>query len=57
MMLSEKLYANLKRRAFSMEKIVFLGYVVTPKCIEIDEEKVKAIQDYPTPKSVKNLKS
>ena len=39
---SEKLYANLKKCAFCMEKIVFLGYVVSAQGIEMDEEKVKA---------------
>jgi hypothetical protein len=44
---SEKLYANLKKCAFCMEKIVFLGYVVTAQGIEMDEEeKVKAIRVY-----------
>ena len=40
-----------------MEKIVFLGYVVTAQGIEIDEEKVKAIRDWPTPKSVSKVRS
>jgi hypothetical protein len=40
-----------------MEKIVFLGYVVTAQGIEIDEEKVKAIRDWPTPKSVSEVRS
>jgi hypothetical protein len=40
---SEKLYANLKKCTFYMEKIVFLGYVVTTLGIKMDEEKVKAI--------------
>ena len=48
----EKLYANLKKCAFCMEKIVFLGYVVTAQGIEMDEEKVKTIRDWLTPKSV-----
>jgi hypothetical protein len=42
---SVKLYANLKKCAFCMEKIVFLGYVVITQGIEMDEEKVKAIRD------------
>jgi hypothetical protein len=54
---SEKLYANLKRCAFCMEKIVFLRYVVTAQGIEMDEEKVKAIRDWPTPKSVSEVRS
>jgi hypothetical protein len=40
-----------------MEKIVFLGYVVTAQGIEMDEEKVKAIRDWPTPKSVSEVRS
>jgi hypothetical protein len=54
---SEKLYANLKKYAFCMEKIVFLRYVVTAQGIEMNEEKVKAIWDWPTPKSVSGVKS
>ncbi|XP_041001589.1 uncharacterized protein LOC121247286, partial [Juglans microcarpa x Juglans regia] len=48
----EKLYANFKKCAFCMEKVVFLGYVVSTKGIEVDEEKVKAIKEWPTPKSI-----
>jgi hypothetical protein len=40
-----------------MEKIVFLGYVVTVQGIEMDEEKVKAIRDWPTPQSVSEVRS
>ena len=53
----EPLYANLKRCDFCMDMIVFLGYVVSVKVIEIDEAKVKAIQDWPTPKSITNVRS
>ena len=38
----EKLYANLKKCSFCANQIVFLGYVVSAKGIEVDEEKVKA---------------
>ena len=41
----EKLYANLKKCSFCMDKVVFLGYVVSAKGIEVDEEKVKAIKE------------
>jgi hypothetical protein len=34
-----------------MEKVVFLGYVVSIKGIEVDEEKVKAIKEWPMPRS------
>jgi hypothetical protein len=54
---SEQLYANLKKYTFCMEKIVFLGYVVTAQGIEMDKEKVKAIWDWPTSKSVSEVRS
>ena len=41
----EKLYANLKKYSFCMDKVVFFGYVVSVKGIEVDEEKVKAIKE------------
>jgi len=36
---------------------VFLGSVVTMQGIEMDEEKVKAIRDWLTPKSVSEVRS
>jgi hypothetical protein len=54
---SEQLYANLKKCTFCMEKIMFLGYVITAQGIEMDEEKVKAIRDWPTPKSISEVRS
>jgi hypothetical protein len=35
----EKLYANISKCTFCMEKIVFLGYVVTAQGIGMDEGK------------------
>ena len=40
-----------------MDKVVFLGYVVSAKGIEVDEEKVKAIKEWPTPKSITEVRS
>ena len=40
-----------------MEKVVFLGYVVRVKGTEVDEEKVKAIKEWPTPKSITKVRS
>jgi hypothetical protein len=48
----EKLYANVSKCTFCMEKFVFLRYIVIAQGIEMDEGKVKAIQDSSTPKSV-----
>jgi hypothetical protein len=40
-----------------MEKIMFLGYVVTAQGIEMDEGNVKALQNWPTPKFVTKVRS
>jgi len=53
----EKLYANFKKCTFCMEKVVFLDYVVSTKGIEVDEEKVKAIKEWPTPKGITKVRS
>jgi uncharacterized linocin/CFP29 family protein len=53
----EKLYANVKKCSFFLEKVVFLGYVVSVKGIAVDEEKVKAIKEWPTPKSITKVRS
>jgi hypothetical protein len=36
---------------------MFLGYVVTLQGIKMDEEKVKAIWNWPAPKSVSEVRS
>src|SRR5215813_9441168 len=40
-----------------MEKGVFLGYVVGANGIEVDEEKVKAIREWPTPSNASEVRS
>lgn len=42
-LLSAKLYANLNKYSFSIEKIVFLGYVVSSVGISADQEMIKSI--------------
>jgi len=41
----ESLYANLKKCDFCMDRIVFLGYVVGAKGIEMDKAKVKLFKN------------
>uniref|UniRef100_A0A2N9HEF3 Reverse transcriptase domain-containing protein n=1 Tax=Fagus sylvatica TaxID=28930 RepID=A0A2N9HEF3_FAGSY len=51
----EKLFANLKKCTFCTDKLVFLGFVVSKRGIEVDEEKVKAIQEWPTPITISQV--
>ena len=53
----EKLFANLKKCTFYTDKLVFLGYVVGAQGIQVDEEKVCAIQEWSSPTSVSNVRS
>jgi len=52
-----RLYANLKKCTFCMESVVFFGYVVSSQGISVDEEKVKVIKDWPTPKNTNKVRS
>ena len=40
-----------------MDKVVFLGCVVSAKGFKVDEENVKAIKEWPTPKSIIKVRS
>ena len=40
-----------------MEKVVFLCFFISGKGIEVDEEKVKAIREWPPPKSITEVRS
>ena len=39
------LFANLKKCTFCTDRLVFLSFVVSAQGIQVDEEKVRAIQD------------
>jgi hypothetical protein len=44
-----RLFANLEKCTFCTDRIAFLGYVVTPRGIEVDEAKIEAIKSWPIP--------
>ena len=43
----EGLYANLKKCTFGVDKVVFLGFVVSSKGVHVDETKIEAIKTWP----------
>ncbi|KAL1203462.1 RNA-directed DNA polymerase-like protein [Cardamine amara subsp. amara] len=53
----EKLYANLKKCTFCTDQVVFLGFVVSSQGLKVDEEKIKAIQEWPTPTTIGHVRS
>ena len=40
---------------FHVKEITFLGFIVTPKNIQMETTKVDSIQTWPAPKNIKNL--
>ena len=53
----EKLFANMKKCTFCTDKLMLLGFVVGAHGIQVDEEKVCAIQEWPSPTSVSYVRS
>ena len=53
----EKLYANLKKCTFCTDQFVFLGYVISAQGVQVDQAKVKAINEWPTPTNVSEVRS
>ena len=53
----EKLFANLEKCSFCTDHVVFLGFVVSAKGIEVDESKVQAMKDWPAPTNVSQVRS
>jgi hypothetical protein len=51
------LFANMDECIFCTQRVSFLGYVVTPHSIEVDSSKIAAIQEWPTPTTVKQIQS
>ena len=47
----EKLLINLKMCVFVKTELVYLGFVISGEGLKMDQEKVKAIINWPTPKN------
>ncbi len=49
------LYANLKKCRFHQDEVRFLGYIVSHQGIQMEEERIKAVRDWPEPQSVRDI--
>ena len=54
---ANELYINLKRCSFLTDKLLFFGYVVSVDEIHIDKDKVHVVREWPTPKTVSDMRS
>ena len=53
----EKSLINLQKCTFMQEELVYLGFVTSREGLKMDQEKVKAILEWPSPKNVFEVRS
>ena len=52
---ANELYINLKKCSFLTDKLLFLRYVVSVDGLHVVEDKVHAVIEWPTPKTVNDV--
>ena len=52
-----RLFGNLEKCTFCTDRVSFLGFVGTPQGIEVEQAKVEAIQGWPVPKTLTQVRS
>jgi hypothetical protein len=53
----EKLLINLKKSSFMNTKLIYLGFVISSNELKMDPEKVKAIKEWPSSRSMFEVRS
>ncbi|XP_057543336.1 uncharacterized protein LOC130821562 [Amaranthus tricolor] len=53
----QRLYAKLEKCSFLLSEVSFLGYIVGKEGVRVDPAKVKAIQEWPTPTTLTQVRS
>jgi len=56
-LLKNKLYVNMKKYSFMNDKLLFLGFIVSADDMHVNEDKVQAIRDWSTLKTVSERRS
>ena len=51
-----KFYANKSKCSFGKKEIEFLGHIVSTDDIKVDPKKIRAITEWPSPKSITSLR-
>jgi hypothetical protein len=56
-LLEEKqLYANPSKCAFGVQEVEYLGHIVSHEGVKVDPNKIKAMREWPIPKTLKKLR-
>jgi hypothetical protein len=53
----EKLLINLKKSSFMKKELIYLGFVISSNELKMDQEKVKAIKEWPSPRNIFEARS
>ena len=56
-LIENNLYVKLEKCEFDVEETTFLGYVISKDGLKMDNDKVKAVLDWPIPTNVKEVQS
>ena len=48
---------NLKKCLFLKSELIYLGFVISEEGLKMDPEKVKAIQEWPSPNNIFEVRS
>ena len=51
------LFANGKKCSFDMDSVEYLGFIIGPDGLRMDEAKVQVVRDWPEPRKVKDIQS
>ncbi|GJP74531.1 hypothetical protein CLOP_g5095 [Closterium sp. NIES-67] len=51
----ERFYVKLSKSEFALEKVEFLGHVVSAQGVHVDPKKIEAVRTWKTPENVKEL--
>jgi hypothetical protein len=57
LMREKQLFGKLSKCEFWMDSVPFLGHIVSSQGISVDPKKVEAVQDWPVPRSVTEVRS
>ena len=49
------IFANLKKYWFHQDEVRFLGYVVSVQGVQMEDERIEMMKNWPKPKSVKDI--
>jgi hypothetical protein len=51
------LYGSAEKSSFHQDTVEYLGFILSPNGLTMDQAKVKVIQDWPEPRKVKDIQS